>query len=83
MNVTCVRFIIKKQARKKYMWGLVNPVQKCVYYLYKAGSRSRKAISDFFGGLTGSMMTDDYNVYSMFADGKTAERFNGKFVCRM
>lgn len=60
--------------RKKYVWGLVNPVQKCVYYLYEAGSRSRKAISDFLGDFTGSMMTDGYNVYRMFADGEPAER---------
>jgi len=66
--------------RKKYIWGLVNPVQKCVYYLYEAGSRSRKAIADFLGNFTGSMMTDGYNAYRMFADGKPTERIQWQ-VC--
>jgi transposase len=60
--------------RKKYVWGLVNVAQKCAYYLYGTGSRSRKAIADFLGDFTGSVMTDGYNVYRMFADGEPAER---------
>ncbi len=75
-EMVCVEDSLTKEFhyRKKYVWGLVNPIQKCVYYLYEAGSRSRKAISDFLGDFTGSMMTDGYNVYRMFADGEPAER---------
>ena len=60
--------------RKKYVWGLVNLVQKCTYYLYETGSRSRKAIADFLGDFTGSMMTDGYAAYRMYTDGEPAER---------
>lgn len=54
---------------KKYMWVLVNKLEKIVIFFYDEGSRGRKVLTDFLGkSEVKAIMTDGYNAYN-FIDG--------------
>lgn len=68
---------------KKYIWVLVNKIEKVVYFLYDndgGDSRGTRPISDFLGSFIGGIQTDAYAVYRFFADVNEA---NERSLCRL
>lgn len=56
---------------KKYIWVLVNKIEKVVYFLYDNDaddSRATRPISAFLDSFIGGIQTDAYAVYRFFAD---------------
>lgn len=56
---------------KKYVWVLVNKLEKLVYFLYdndEDDSRATRPISGFLEGFTGGIQTDAYTVYRFFTE---------------
>lgn len=54
---------------KKYIWVLVNNLEKIVYFLYDSDeddSRGTRPISTFLEGFTGGIQTDTYVAYRFF-----------------
>ena len=55
---------------KKYIWVLVNKIEKVVYFLYdndEDDSRGTRPIHDFLGGFKGTIQSDGYVVYKHLA----------------
>lgn len=68
--------IVKEEFRhgryfKKYIWVLVNKIEKVVYFLYdndEDDSRGTRPISEFLESFIGGIQTDAYTVYRFFTD---------------
>jgi len=58
---------------KKYIWVIVNKIEKLVYFLYdndENDSRGHRPIQNFLGGFKGTIQSDGYTVYRQITNDK-------------
>lgn len=58
---------------KKYIWVIVNKIEKLVYFLYDNDenySRGHRPIQNFLGGFKGTIQSDGYTVYRQISNDK-------------
>ena len=56
----------KKQADKEYLWMARAVKEKLLFFDYRDGSRSIKAVREIFKGFKGNLQTDGYCAYDIF-----------------
>ena len=62
--------------KKRYIWVLVNKVQRMAVFFYEDGSRGRDVLTDFLGDAElKSIMTDGYNAYVFISDEMKSAKF--------
>ena len=52
--------------KKCYLWGLLNPANNMVLYVYEHGSRSRDVLMELLDSFKGTFTSDAYGAYKIF-----------------